>query len=1032
MMVSHRRKANCTILSASWLLSSILFSYILLLFSCRVDYCYAMARDTLKQGEWITDNGTTLVSSGETFELGFFTPIRSSSHKRFVGIWYKQDQQTVVWVANRDRPVLNGSIGTFGIAEDGNLKISDINTGNVYWSVGDESFGSTRRSVKLMDSGNLVLRDDQFATSLWKSFQYPTDTFLSGMKMDQELMLTSWIGDGDPGNGNFTFKQYQDEEGHYVISKKTGDYWRSWMSGNFLSSDEMPYAIANLLSNFSKSVPQQKRSAQLQLDFNYTGLVMNYSYTRLVMNYNGELQYLNWDVGMGNWDLIWWKPKDECSIYNVCGKFGSCNINNRPFVCKCLPGFQPTNQTHWDSRDFLDGCIRSSTSSDNNDMFLILKMMKASNPDSDFKVKNETECRNECLGNSQCQAYSYEVAQNSSVRSETTAGTDTCWIWNSDLKNLQEEYTNGGRDLSVRVAKSVIESTVRNCDPCGTNPIPYPLSTGPNCGDPMYFYFYCDNSTGQVSFKTPSGTFRVVSIDPSTRKFVIQVKNARYDINSKEILQLNESLPFNKTNDSGNYNFEVKDEEKISWEPPKEPTCTLSTGCKDWPNSTCKVARDGQSRCLCTENYLWNGSNINCTKEGHLPPSLEEPSKRKKAGLPLSVVVSLISVFGLTCTISTCVFVWRKMMAKKEENRRREERNRVLRPLDHERHLKDLMGSSEFKEDEKDIDVPFFDLESILLATNRFSDANKLGQGGYGPVYKGIFPGGQEIAVKRLSSVSGQGLQEFKNEVVLIAKLQHRNLVRLLGYCIKGDEKILLYEYMPNKSLDSFIFDQKLSMCLDWEMRINIISGIARGLVYLHHDSRLRIIHRDLKTSNILLDEEMNPKISDFGLARIVGGKETGANTTRVVGTYGYMSPEYVIDGLFSVKSDVFSFGVVLLEIISGKKNTGFYQSELARSLIGYAWRLWGENKVLDLVDPALHEVCNANEFVKCVNIGLLCVQEDPNDRPTISNVIAMLDNEAATIPTPKHPAFVPWRGLSSQATSSSKPDTYTESTSSL
>jgi hypothetical protein len=467
-MVSHRREVNCTILSASELLSSILFLYILLLFSCRVDYCYAMARDILKQGDWISDNGETLVSSGETFELGFFTPIRSSSHKRFVGIWHKQDQQTVVWVANRDSPVLNGSTGvSFGIAKDSKLKIWDINTGNVYWSVGDESSRSRRRSVKLLDSGNLVLRDDQFATSLWESFQNPTDTFLSGMKMDGELMLTSWIGDDDPGKGNFTFKQYQDEEGHYVISKKTGDYWRSWMSGKFLSSDEMPYAIAYLLSNFSSSVkrtneqPQQKRS----VNFNYTRSVMNYSYTRLVMNYNGELQYLNWDVDMGSWDLIWREPEDECSIYNACGKFGSCNINNRPFVCKCLPGFQPTNPKHWDSGDFLGGCFRNSTSFDNNDMFLSLKVTKVSNSDSDFMVKNETECRKECLDNSRCQAYSYEVAQNTSLRSENTSGTDTsgtntCWIWTSDLSNLQEEYTNGSRDLSVRVAKSVIGTLV--------------------------------------------------------------------------------------------------------------------------------------------------------------------------------------------------------------------------------------------------------------------------------------------------------------------------------------------------------------------------------------------------------------------------------------------------------------------------------------------------------------------------------------------------------------------------------------------
>ncbi|WJZ99563.1 hypothetical protein VitviT2T_018007 [Vitis vinifera] len=318
---------------------------------------------------------------------------------------------------------------------------------------------------------------------------------------------------------------------------------------------------------------------------------------------------------------------------------------------------------------------------------------------------------------------------------------------------------------------------------------------------------------------------------------------------------------------------------------------------------------------------------------------------------------------------------------------------------------RNITKRKEFKdEDKKGIDVPFFDLKDILAATDNFLDSHKLGQGGFGPVYKGKFPDGKEAAVKRLSSASRQSLVEFKNEVVLIAKLQHRNLVRLLGYCIEGDEKILLYEYMPNKSLDSFIFDRMLCVLLNWESRFDIILGIARGLIYLHQDSRLKIIHRDLKTSNILLDGDMNPKISDFSLARIFESKQTEANTNKVVGTYGYMSPEYVLDGFFLVKSDVFCFGVIVLEIISGKRNTGFYQSDQAMSLLGelfQAWRLWKEDKVYDLMDQTLSETCNTNEFLRCVNVGLLCVQEDPSDRPTLPNAFLMLNSEIATLPIP-------------------------------
>ncbi|KAJ6918074.1 hypothetical protein NC651_012329 [Populus alba x Populus x berolinensis] len=305
----------------------------------------------------------------------------------------------------------------------------------------------------------------------------------------------------------------------------------------------------------------------------------------------------------------------------------------------------------------------------------------------------------------------------------------------------------------------------------------------------------------------------------------------------------------------------------------------------------------------------------------------------------------------------------------------------------------------------KNMELPLFSYESVSVATGQFSD--KLGEGGFGPVYKGKLSKGLEIAVKRLSERSGQGLEEFRNETILIAKLQHRNLVRLLGSCIERDEKMLIYEYMPNKSLDFFLFDANRGQILDWGTRIRIIEGIAQGLLYLHRYSRLRIIHRDLKPSNILLDSEMNPKISDFGMARIFGGNETQANTNRIVGTYGYMSPEYAMEGLFSIKSDVFSFGVLVLEIVSGRKNTSFYHSD-SLNLLGLAWKLWNANKALDLMDPSLGDPPSTATLLRYINIGLLCVQESPADRPTMSDVIPMI----VALPEPKQPAFVAGRNV--------------------
>uniref|UniRef100_A0A6N2M026 non-specific serine/threonine protein kinase n=1 Tax=Salix viminalis TaxID=40686 RepID=A0A6N2M026_SALVM len=230
-----------------------------------------------------------------------------------------------------------------------------------------------------------------------------------------------------------------------------------------------------------------------------------------------------------------------------------------------------------------------------------------------------------------------------------------------------------------------------------------------------------------------------------------------------------------------------------------------------------------------------------------------------------------------------------------------------------------------------DSDAPalqVFSFESIKAATNNFSSENQLGKGGFGLFTRycmGNLPRGLEIAVKRLSESSTQGLEEFKNEVSLTARLQHINLVRLLGFCSEREEKMLVYEYMPNKSLDLHLFDPIRRYSLDWSKRVRIIEGVTQGLIYLQEYSNFTVIHRDLKSSNILLDDEMNPKISDFGMAKLFRKDVYEANTSRIVGTYGYVPPEYVRKGIYSIKYDVYSFGVLLLQIISGKRNTCFY-----------------------------------------------------------------------------------------------------------
>ncbi|KAL0535119.1 hypothetical protein IC582_029442 [Cucumis melo] len=345
----------------------------------------------------------------------------------------------------------------------------------------------------------------------------------------------------------------------------------------------------------------------------------------------------------------------------------------------------------------------------------------------------------------------------------------------------------------------------------------------------------------------------------------------------------------------------------------------------------------------------------------------------------LAVSVSVASLVGFLVLV-VCLILWRRRKVK--------------------------VTAGEVQSLENEVEMPLYDFTTIEIATNHFSFSNKIGEGGFGPVYKGKLPCGQEIAVKRLAEGSGQGQSEFKNEILLISQLQHRNLVKLLGFCIHHEETLLVYEYMPNKSLDYFLFDDERRSLLNWQKRLDIIIGIARGLLYLHRDSRLRIIHRDLKVSNILLDNEMNPKISDFGMARMFPEDQTMTKTQRVVGTFGYMSPEYALDGCFSLKSDVFSFGVILLEIISGKKNRGFFHTDHQLNLLGHAWKLWDEGNALELMDAKLKDQFQPSEALRCIQVGLLCVQQDPNERPTMWSVLSMLESENTLLSHPQRPGF--------------------------
>ncbi|XP_014504486.1 probable LRR receptor-like serine/threonine-protein kinase At1g07650 [Vigna radiata var. radiata] len=292
-----------------------------------------------------------------------------------------------------------------------------------------------------------------------------------------------------------------------------------------------------------------------------------------------------------------------------------------------------------------------------------------------------------------------------------------------------------------------------------------------------------------------------------------------------------------------------------------------------------------------------------------------------------------------------------------------------------------------------DLQTGLFTLRQIKAATKNFDATNKIGEGGFGCVYKGLLSDGTIIAVKQLSSKSKQGNREFVNEMGLISGLQHPNLVKLYGCCVEGNQLILIYEYMENNCLSRILFGRnpESRIKLDWPTRKKICLGIAKALAYLHEESRIKIIHRDIKASNVLLDKDFNAKVSDFGLAKLIEDDKTHIST-RVAGTIGYMAPEYAMRGYLTDKADVYSFGVVALETVSGKSNTNFRPNEDFVYLLDWAYVLQERGSLLELVDPDLGSEYSTEEAMVVLNVALLCTNASPTLRPTMSQAVSMLE----------------------------------------
>ncbi|XWS51980.1 hypothetical protein CRYUN_Cryun11dG0028300 [Craigia yunnanensis] len=842
-------------------------------------------------------DGETLVSSGQSFELGFFSP--GNSKNRYLGIWYKQNPETVSWVANRNNPI--------AIIKNG-LILSN-HTNSVIWSSNTIKMAESP-IAQLLDSGNAMVSSDSSESCLWQSFDYPSNTWLPGMKITNDFNkgLTSWKSLDDPSLGDYTRRIFLNNSGllhYYVLSNATTEWAIIYTEPNDLC-DSMGSVEQIVSSEFRK----------IQFLYNGTTAATDNLFHAQVIKASERL------TSAGNtFELGFFSPGTSTNLY-----VGIWMKN------------VPSNDIVWVANRDLPFSGFSTGLTINDDGYpVILDGMTS------YRVSDDPSSQNvsATLWNS----------GNLVLRNE-----------NFDILWQSFDYPTNTFLPGMKLGYSRMTGKVWSLTSCR-----------------------CSKHSSDQSCQCLRGFY-------SSEK---RIRQGQYG-GSPKVDKISSSL-YEKSNPS--------------YPLPSGPQVSNSDA------KACKV--DCLNNCSCN-TYAYNRSGHCFRWDGDILDLEQLPAKDPNgrtilSNLPLlNLTVGETSLFSKTGELDT---------------------SQDILLFDMEMSI--TTSSSEFsgsyklgKGKKKDAALPLFSFANVSAATENFSLENKLGEGGFGPVYKGKLLNGQEIAVKGLSKRSGQGLEELKNETMLIAKLQHRNLVRLLGCCLEQGEKILVYEFMPNKSLDAFLFDKTRNKLLDWHRRMHVIDGIARGLLYLHHDSRLRIIHRDLKASNILLDNSMNPKISDFGLARKFGRDQTEDKTRRVVGTYGYMSPEYAFGGRFSLKSDVFSFGVLVLEIVTGKRNRGFSGPDQDQNLLGHAWRLWIEERPLELIDNALGDLYNVTEVLRCINVALLCVQQRPEDRPNMPLVLLMLCGES-TLPYPKQPGFFLERNLTpaESALGKEEPSSVDEST---
>ncbi|XP_024968032.1 wall-associated receptor kinase-like 20 [Cynara cardunculus var. scolymus] len=591
-------------------------------------------------------------------------------------------------------------------------------------------------------------------------------------------------------------------------------------------------------------------------------------------------------------------------------------------------------------------------------------------------------------------------------------------------------------------------TSATRCSDCGSTQVPYPLSTGPGCGDQSY-RVRCDTGAGALFFDTPNTTYPIYSISPTIQRFRIRPPNflnnnatcVTTDV-STEGLQLDPTLPFNIT--SGNtimylncsesllrsplnctstslchsyinnsaeasvcgrspicctfrsggsstmYSIRVRDGGcqayrsfvnldyslpvsrwpvpgvEIQWASPPEPLCGTQADCD--ASSTCvPSAAGGVRRCICNSGFHWDAIAGVCALDDTCDTRGDCDDSNRTA-----LIAGLTSGLGAALVAAVIGF-----LLYRRHRRHKEAQARLARERE------EILNAGSGKT------AKVFTGKEIKKATNNFSKDRLLGTGGFGEVYKGILEDSTVVAVKCAKVGNAKGTDQVLNEVRILCQVNHRGLVRLLGCCVELEQPLLVYEYIPNGTLLEHLKGQYSTGGLSWTHRLNIARDTAEGLAYLHFSAVPPIYHRDVKSSNILLDEKMNAKVADFGLSRLAQA-DLSHVTTCAQGTLGYLDPEYYRNYQLTDKSDVYSFGVVLLELLTSEKAIDFNRPPDDVNLAIYVKRIVEEERLLDAVDPNLKKGASKLELETMKALGFLavgCLEERRQNRPSMKEV---------------------------------------------